>query len=335
MDLMHGTAQVLGTLRADEKTAAWLKYLEDVGDPDFEVRLPSVLELPAVLVELAVPHEDVDDLVAMLPTRTSDPQLWWLLERCANALVKQMGVLEGPPVFPVLPESLGAIRRWFFIYVFLAVLPHVRAYHRARGIPEDICRLTLADLGRSMATQRRKFGMGGFPVASWPMKHFRGIIYQLGRLQFERALPSVRMVSDMQAAGESARPDKPVLAVHIPDHYGPLSPAACDDSFARAREFFGRYFPEDGVTHAVCHSWLLDEQLAEYLPAETNIVQFQRQFRPAFRPDYEDSVIIGFVFGRTTVALDDLPRRTSLQRAIIDHLRAGRHWYGGTGWLRL
>ncbi|MBI3971100.1 MAG: hypothetical protein HY332_07400, partial [Chloroflexi bacterium] len=48
--------------------------------------------------------------------------------------------------------------------------------------------------------------------------------------------------------------------------------------------------------------------------------------------------ILRFDFGRTTPALDRLdalPRRTTLERAIVRHLKAGRHWHGGAGWLRL
>jgi hypothetical protein len=32
------------------------------------------------------------------------------------------------------------------------------------------------------------------------------------------------------------------------------------------------------------------------------------------------------------VALDDLPQRTTLERAIVAHLRAGGHWRARTGW---
>jgi hypothetical protein len=32
------------------------------------------------------------------------------------------------------------------------------------------------------------------------------------------------------------------------------------------------------------------------------------------------------VFRTLTTPLDQLPRRTVLQRAIVDHLKAGRHW---------
>jgi hypothetical protein len=42
-----------------------------------------------------------------------------------------------------------------------------------------------------------------------------------------------------------------------------------------------------------------------------------------------------FVFGRPDAPLDTLPRDTTLQRAIIDHQLAGRHWHGGAGWFEI
>jgi hypothetical protein len=132
-----------------------------------------------------------------------------------------------------------------------------------------------------------------------------------------------------------------VLGVHIPDFYGRLSPEACDASFAQARAFFLRHFPDERYAIATCHSWLLDEQLADYLPASSNIVRFQRRFQPAYRPDADDVNILRYVFGYAGTlppSIDELsafPRCTTLERAVIDHLTAGHHWHGGAGWLLL
>jgi hypothetical protein len=41
------------------------------------------------------------------------------------------------------------------------------------------------------------------------------------------------------------------------------------------------------------------------------------------------------VFGGPALTPDALPRRTGVERAVGDHLRAGRHWYGGHGWFEL
>jgi hypothetical protein len=322
-------------LRAGQNTRTWLEHLETIGEPNFEVRLPSAGELPPVLLDLAVPHEDIGALVALLPSLRQSQDLWWLLERCAHSLVRDMGTLERPPWFPELPESIGVMHRYFYVYVFLAVLPQVREYHRSRGIPEDVSRLSLADLGRHMAVYRRHFGCGGLDAPFWMMLHFRGTIYDLGRLQFERTRLGDRLGGAISSAGLPYGPGDLALSVHIPQFWGPMTPEACDASFERAKTFFARHFPEEQYGIAVCHSWLLDDQLAEYLPETSNIVRFQRRFQLAYRLDVDDQSIIRFVTGRINPKLEELPRRTVLERAIVDHLQAGRHWHGGAGWVKL
>jgi hypothetical protein len=315
-------------LDADEKVA----HLEDIGAPDFEVTLPSAVELPGILLDLAVPHEDIDPLVALRP---ESADLRWLLDRCTHSLVRRMGELDGPPVFPELPDSAGPLRRYFPVYVFLAVLPHVQEFHRSHGISEEVSRRTLRDLGRYMAVHRQRFGIGGFDVVPWLMNHFRGTLYDLGRLQFERSTLDTCTGNVVTAAGLPYGPGDPALGVHIPEFSGPLSPAACDAALARVPEFFATHFPAERYAVATCHSWLLDEQLAEYLAAESNIIRFQRRFRQAYQPADDDSDTMLFVFGRTDADLDQLPRDTRLQRAIIDHQKSGRHWRIGSGWLDL
>jgi hypothetical protein len=346
---MTGVAGIAELLSEDKTTAAWIEHLDRIGEPNFELTLPGADALPPVLLTLAVPHEDIDVLVGMLPDRQRAPQVWWLLERCTHALIREMGTVSKSPMFPALPERIGALHRYFYVYVFLAALPHVRAFHRTREIPDEVSRLTLADLGRNMAVHRRRHGVGGLDVAFWLMRHFRATIYQLGRLQFEQVRLGNRTGNAIAATGLPYGPGDPALSVHIPAFYGPLTPQACDESFAQAKEFFARYFPEEDYRIAVCRSWLLDSQLAEYLPEDANILRFQRRFRPAYKPADDDEDILGFVFGgpaeqsrpvepdggRGGPTLDGLPRRSRLERAIIDHLRAGRHWSGGVGWLEL
>lgn len=331
--------QVGEIVRADERTAELVRRLAAVGAPPFPVALPAADELAPVLLDLAVPHEDITPLVAMRPEleRNHSPALWWLLERCVHALVRRMGEVgyDDLPTFPPLRDDLGPIGRYFYVYVFVATLPHMRAFHRSRGIPDEVSRRTLADLGRNMAVNRFRYGEGGLGVVFWIRLHVTGAIYDLGRLQFERARLGHRSGQAVTAAGLPYGPEAPALSVHIPDFSGPLSPAACDAAFARAKPFFSRHFPEEPYDIAVCHSWLLDEQLAEYLPAESNIVQFQRRFRLAYRPEPDDAGIVRFVFGFEEWTPDTLPRRTRLERAVGDHLRAGRHWHGGAGWLEL
>jgi hypothetical protein len=170
----------------------------------------------------------------------------------------------------------------------------------------------------------------------WLTRHFRGELYQVGRLQFERARHGERTARVLAAAGLDVAPGTLCLNLHIPDFLGPLSPAACDRALTLAGEFFTRHYPEEKYRAALCHSWLLDPQLKRYLPADSNVVRFQERFRTA-REDTEpaDAEPVQFVFGDPELPVESLPRRTSVERAVGDHLRAGGHWYIGHGWFPL
>ncbi|MFD3616696.1 acyltransferase domain-containing protein [Streptomyces sp. NPDC058676] len=298
--------------------------------------LPDADELAEVLLDLAVPHDDINELVRMGRRVTDDPELLRLLEASVEELVRGMGEAHGAVDLLELDWASGPLQRCFPVYVFVAALPHTRAYHRERGIPADVSRRTLADLGRSMAVHRRRHGSTGVQDSRWLTRHFRGELYQLGRLQFERARPGERTGRALAAAGLDMAPGTPCLNLHIPDFLGPLSPAACDRSLALAGEFFSRYFPEEKYRAALCHSWLLDPQLKRYLAADSHIIRFQERFRVA-REDTEpaDTEPVRFVFGDPGLEVEALPRRTSVERAVGDHLRAGGHWYIGHGWIPL
>lgn len=302
--------------------------------------VPDADELPEILLDLAVPHEDINELVRLRRVLAGDAGAVRLLEECVEELVADIGSAgrddSGPRFRERIAEAPAALGPCFALYVFVAALPHTRAYHQARGIPAEISRRTLADLGRNLAAHRRRYGGTGVKAPQWLTRHFRGELYQLGRLQFERARLGERSAAGLAGAGLDAAPGALCLSVHIPDYLGPLSPAACDRSVQLARDFFARHFADEQYAAAVCHSWLLDPQLRRYLPAASNIVRFQERFR-VVREDTEpaDTEPVRFVFGDPGLPVESLPRRTSVERAVGDHLRAGNHWYIGHGWFPL
>ncbi|MCI3277320.1 acyltransferase domain-containing protein [Streptomyces cylindrosporus] len=298
--------------------------------------LPDADELAEELLDLAVPHEDINELVRMGRRVTDDPELRAILEASVRELVQDMGEVGSPVDLPELDWPSGPLQRCFSVYVFVAALPYTRAYHRARGVPAEVTRHTLADLGRNMAVHRRRHGVAGVQAPWWLVHHFRGELYQLGRLQFERARHGERTARMIAGAGLDVSAGMPCLSLHIPDYLGPLSPRACERSLALAAEFFARHFPEEKYRTVLCHSWLLDPQLKEYLPADSNIVRFQERFRVARRlAEPADTEPVQFVFGDPDLAVESLPRRTAVERAVGDHLRAGGHWYVGHGWFPL
>lgn len=297
-----------------------------------------------LLDRLGVPEEDAADVVASLPTPRSSPEWWWCTERAAARLVSTMGDADAPRGTWVAFEgpSEPLERRCHFLHVALLVVPFTVAWYRRLGVPVEIAWASLADVARHMAIHRRVHDSTGVDADWWVTLCLRGEIVDLGRLQFNRF-----KVGDFEHAPlwydaeESARRGPgfevgdPCVGIHIPEGT-PLSPEAVEGSLAEAGRFFETYFPVPGRRVATCFSWLLDDQLAEYLPAASNIVAFQRRFELVPGWFDGDADVLEFVFrAKPGVDLDQLPQDSSMERAAIAHLRAGRHWRMRAGWLDL
>ncbi|MEU4401127.1 acyltransferase domain-containing protein [Micromonospora orduensis] len=274
--------------------------------------LPARSDAPAILDRLAVPPDDAAEIMAGWPDPDSPlwtPELRWLLDRSIALVRADLGGADWLPPGPELPRDRGPAWRHLYVYAYLALVDVARAYHRDHDVPDAVSWLSLADLGRNLAIDRRMRGEGWPVIQSWLTLHVRGSIYELGRLQHHRGGTT--------------------LALHIPDA-GPLTPDAIDASLDEARAFFPRHFPDERYEEFSCGSWLLDPQLREYLPADSNIVRFQRRFEltpyDAQEGPDADVEVLRFVFRTLSTPLDELPRRTVLERAVVDHLKAGRHW---------
>jgi hypothetical protein len=274
--------------------------------------LPAKGDAPALLSRLAVPPADAAEIMAGWPDPGSPlwtGELRWLLDRSIALVRADLGGHGWLSPGPELPRDRGHAWRHLYVYAYLALTGVARQYHRDHGIGDAVSWATLADLGRNLAVDRRMRGEGWPVMQSWLTLHARGGLYELGRLQHQR--------------GDTA------IGLHIPEA-GPLTPEAVEASLDEARAFFPRHFPGESYTMFSCGSWLLDPQLTEYLPGDSNIIRFQRRFElePYEEPEGLDAdvEVLRFVFRSLTTPLDELPRDSVLQRAVIEHLKAGRHW---------
>jgi hypothetical protein len=228
------------------------------------------------------------------------------------------------------PADADPVERWLALWAFVAAIPHALAVDAGRGVDEDVTWATLANIGVTADAYVSAHGRLGFDGAFWLCQHVRGRIYRLGRLQF-----NLETVGPDVAAGAGVAEGDPALGVHIPPG-SPLTPDACDDSFARALPFFTRHVPGGPWAIATCGSWLLDPQLVGMVGEDSNIVRFQRRFTPAPGASWPgDQDVLRFVFGNPHADPAALQPATRLERAVVAHLAAGRHFRTTVGWLRL
>ncbi len=125
------------------------------------------------------------------------------------------------------------------------------------------------------------------------------------------------------------KPGDPVYGIHIPGD-GKLTEESVDESLSLAKKVMER---EGGpVRKFMCTSWLLDPQLQLILPPESNIIKFQKRFRPI------STWINGFsvykhIFEVAPCPLSELVPRNRFQKAILDSLKGGRPMRHGHGFL--
>ena len=320
--------RLLAQLRLPASAALPLHQLSQHA-PAEPVRLPDGAELAAVLDRLQLDPKDRAELVTARPDPDDHPGPWWLLERCVGLLRERQGTIGALPPWPDLPEQLGPVGRFLYVWAFLGALSAVRTYHRSRGIPDDLSWRALGTIALQLRNRRLRYGAGGLHTQNWVTHHFRGAIYALGRLHFERTLITFDPGSD-----DAPPAGAPALGVHIPE--GRLTPESCDAALDQARAFFARHFADEPYRFATCSSWVLDPQLRRYLAPDSNIIRFQERFTliPELGPDSNETVV-EFIFKRPYDHLAVLPRTTSLQRGVLEHIESGGTWRFRTGWFRL
>ncbi|MDP6778022.1 MAG: acyltransferase domain-containing protein [Candidatus Latescibacteria bacterium] len=114
----------------------------------------------------------------------------------------------------------------------------------------------------------------------------------------------------------------PVLEMHIPEGE-PLSLEACGSSMRRAVDFFPVYEPDKPFAGIASTSWIFNTQLEEMLSTSSNLVGYQHELH-LFPVPTNGRAGLYFIFYQDDVDPETAPRDTSLKRAVLDHLAAGK-----------
>lgn len=274
-----------------------------------------------------------------------DDERWTSLLASLVTLVEvQRGDIDAPvPIWDDLDDA-GVFGRIFYFYLFALCAPGTIDFLTEAKCPATVIDLTMTVLRKLSTLHERKWRSFGVETGWWLFPVLRGELIQVGSLWFHRVNLGVGSLSpdpwfdDQQAArlGVGFRRGDPSIGIHIPQDTA-LDPTTLDATFEEGRRVIAAMWPTMGRRLATCQSWMLDPQLQSYLAHDSNIVAFQRRFHVIsdWAPTWAngDDSIVEFAFRSPGTPLADLPRATTLQRAIHTHLERGGHWYVQPGWL--
>ena len=332
-------ADRLGLAEDDRR---WLIAAQGLPEPLEPLRVPQGEDAERVWDEFGLEAQDRSAVAAVWPGPSGQgwPEEVWAL---VAGMYRRLAADEGLPVgawvdWPSLVAYDDVRVRVASLVAFAARVPAQYAAHGALGVDPAVTRATLADVGVQVGRSRRLCGRVSVETAAWVAAQFRGRLFWVGGLQVEPAVlgsaGDVEWYAPEEAAGlgPGMGVGDPVLRLHIPS--GGLDPVSVSDALGRVRSFARAHLGMDPLV-ATCTSWLLDPRWGEVLGEGSNIVRFQRRFTLVGEGVPGESDVFRFVFGMPVVDVAGAPRRTRLERAVVERLEAGGGWRVRTGWLPL
>lgn len=215
------------------------------------------------------------------------------------------------------------------LLMYICLLEDAKRYYKEKGYSDKLFYDTMLDLKYKLIECKLIKKIDGNFVHPWMTGFFDLTRFSFGRLQFEMR-KSEHYYSDNS---RSVNIGDPVINVHIPRTGTPLSPEGCTLAFREAAEFFKDEFKNSPVTF-VCHSWLLDPKIKEFLRDGSNIKAFADRFTVVntdYCPEGDYSEIWRLYDEDFSGSLDILPEDSSLRRNMKHYLKNGGRWAEGYG----
>lgn len=207
---------------------------------------------------------------------------------------------------------------------FLYMCEATEKEYKKRGMSEKVLIETLKDIVVYTRLWTEVKGYLYLGELGWLKRHLSVNLFRLGRLQF--AMGAMRI----DAPEYGLKAGDPILEIHIPEG-SPMTPEACDESFAMARKFFAEYFPDYHYKAFTCGSWLLDDTLKDHLKATSNILAFADRFSKITSSESFGLLRYLFKWNTTPESLPSEHAATSFAQSIKDAVLSGKKFYSTFG----
>ena len=139
------------------------------------------------------------------------------------------------------------------------------------GIDSEIAIATLKDIVIWCENWTKVYNTLCLYELAWLKHHLKMEIFRIGRLQYTMNSALIDLPKYDVKKGDN------VIGLHIP-RGEKLSIRDCLNSMEMAKKFFDKHYPEFKYKAFTCNSWMLDDNLKEYLPNTSNILAFRNLF---------------------------------------------------------
>ncbi len=201
------------------------------------------------------------------------------------------------------------------IFFINAANPLLERYKKA-GIDEEIFWASMHDLKWKLEECHQVYGIWGTFVGVWFPDFYHLKRFALGRLQFERAKFKCEEYTGKEIHLKNG---DAVYNVHIPSS-GKLDMDSVVQSMKKAYEFYH----ETGNMAIVCSSWLLDPDIREAFPENSNIKKFGDCFDIIMKREDDTFKDAWRIFSKNYNGNPlELPKETTLQKNVAKWLEKG------------
>lgn len=212
------------------------------------------------------------------------------------------------------PDSL------LMLTVMLTAALRTGRTYAEKGMSEKVWLDTMGCFSRFVREDRVSYGKDCFTRAFWAYRQLAMTLFRIGTMEYEMAPLHGAPVDLPELKAENG---EPALSLHIPSD-ADLSRESLDASYAEAKEFFARFYPDYKYRCGWCGSWIISPKLKDVLPETSRILVFQSDFIYTNIREESDSYKM-WVYKNADLQPEDFPEDTSLQRRLKAYVLAGHN----------
>lgn len=226
-------------------------------------------------------------------------------------------------------EKLGEHEYVLALYLLFISAKRMHENYAKKGIDEEIFWDTISDIRYKVQECKLVHDVWGTFVLFWYANFYRLVRFAFGRMQYD--LWTYFLKKPYKKFGFNIDETHKVLSCHIPNSGEPFDKEARLESYKKAYEFTATI---DGFRPLVivCNTWLFYKEHEEFLPKNSNILDFMSEFDIIHSEEVEGFPDAWRIFGKDhKLPPEKWPAKTGLQKAFAKRMVDGKPLGVGQG----